>query len=190
MNCRTLVCAPTNVTIKEVALRVLSMVREPFDSNSNALFGSLGDMLLFGNHERLKVGAEIEEIYLDYRVKKLLLCFTPPNGWKCCFVSMIDLENCVSHYQISVENEMRKEQDQTDDNNSNRAKDDCPSDFGVGMRKSFVEFVRERFLAIASPLRDCISILRTHIASSCIMDHNLKDLARLIYSRFISSFAV
>jgi len=183
MNCRTLVCAPTNVAIKEVASRVLSMVRESFDKNSDALFCNLGDMLLFGNHERLKVGAEIEEIYLDYRVKQLILCFTPPNGWKYCFASMIDLlENCVSHYQIFIENEMRKEQDQTDDNNSNRAKDDSPSDSGVGMRKSFVEFFRERFLAIVLPLRDCISILCTHIARSCIMEHNLKDLARLIYS--------
>ena len=171
MNSRTLVCAPTNVAIKEVALRVLSMVRESFHRNSDALFCNLGDMLLFGNHERLKVGAEIEEIYLNYRVKQLLLCFTPPSGWKCCFVSMIDLlENCVFHYH------------QTGDNNSNRAKDDSPSDSGVGMHKSFVEFVRERFLAIASPLRDCISILCTHIARSCIMEHNLKDLTRLIYS--------
>jgi len=187
LNCRTLVCAPTNVAIKEVASCVLSMVRESFDRNSDALFCNLGDMLLFGNHERLKVGAEIEEIYLDYRVKQLILCLTPPNGWKYCFASMIDLlENCVSHYQIFIENEMRKEQDQTDDNNSNREKDDSPSDSGVGIHKSFVEFVRERFLAIVSPLRECISILCTHIAGSCIMEHNLKGLARLIYS--LSSF--
>jgi len=187
MNCRTLVCAPTNVAIKEVASRVLSMVRESFDRNSDALFCNLGDMLLFGNHERLKVGTEIKDIYLNYRVKQLLLCFTPSSGWKYCFVSMIDLlENCVSHYQIFIENEARKEQDQTDDNNSNREKDDSPSDSGVGMHKSFVEFVRERFLAISSPLKNCISILCTHIARSCIMEHNLKDLACLIYS--LSSF--
>ncbi|CAJ2677798.1 unnamed protein product [Trifolium pratense] len=182
MNCRTLVCAPTNIAIKEVASRVLSMVRESFDGNSDALFCNLGDMLLFGNHERLKVGAEIEEIYLDYRVKQLILCFTPPNGWKYCFGSMITLlENCVSDYHIFIENEMRKEQE-IDVNNSNGSKDDNPSESGVGMHKSFIEFVRQRFLSIALPLRDCISILCTHIARSCIMEHNLKDLARLIYS--------
>ncbi|XP_039685098.1 uncharacterized protein [Medicago truncatula] len=182
MNCRTLVCAPTNIAIKEVASRVLSMVRESFDRNSDALFCNLGDMLLFGNHEQLKVGAEIEEIYLDYRVKQLLLCFSPYNGWKYYFVSMIALlENCVSLYQIFIENEMRKEKDQTDNNNS-KAKDDGPSNSGEGMRKSFVEFVRESFLAIVLPLRDCISILCTHIARSCIMEHNLKDLTHLIYS--------
>jgi senataxin len=182
MNCRTLVCAPTNVAIKEVASRVLSMVRESFDGNSDALFCNLGDMLLFGNHERLKVGAEIEEIYLDYRVKQLILCFTPPNGWKYCFGSMIDLlENCVSDYHIFIENEMRKEKE-IDDQNSNGVKDDNPSESGVGMHKSFIEFVRERFLSIVLPLRDCISILCTHISRSCIMEHNLKDFARLIFS--------
>ncbi|KAK2383851.1 P-loop containing nucleoside triphosphate hydrolase superfamily protein [Trifolium repens] len=127
MNRRTLVCTSTNVAIKEVASRVLSIVRESFDGNSDSLFCNLGDMLLFGNHERLKVGAEIEEIYLDYRVKQLILCFAPPNGWKYCFVSMVDLlENCVSDYHIFIENVMRKEQ-QIDDHNSNGAKVYNPS---------------------------------------------------------------
>ncbi|CAI8617698.1 unnamed protein product [Vicia faba] len=181
MNCRTLVCAPTNVAIKEVASRVLSMVRESFDRNADDLICNLGDILLFGNHERLKVGGEIEEIYLDYRVKQLVRCFTPPDGWKYCFASMIDLlEDCVSHYHIFIENLMRKEQDQVDDDNSNQSKDDKPSDSGVSMHTSFLEFLRERFLSIASPLKDSISILCTHIARSCIMEHNLKELACLI----------
>jgi senataxin len=71
MNCRTLVCAPTNVAIKEVASGGLSMVRDLFE------FCYLGDMLLFGNHD----SEEIEEIYLDYRVKQLMLCFNSSNGW-------------------------------------------------------------------------------------------------------------
>ncbi|KAK2437779.1 P-loop containing nucleoside triphosphate hydrolase superfamily protein [Trifolium repens] len=183
MDRRTLVCASTNVAIKEVASCVLSIVRESFDGNSDALFCNLGDILLFGNHERLKVGAEIEDIYLDYRVKQLILCFTSPNGWKYCFGAMIDLlEICVSDYHIFIENKMRKEQAQIDDNNSNAAKVDYPSNSGVRMHKSFIEFVRERFLSIALRLRDCISILCTHIARSCIMEHNLKDLTRLNYS--------
>jgi hypothetical protein len=92
------------------------------------------------------------------------------------------LENCVSLYQTFIKNEMKKKKDQTADNNSNRAKGGGPSNSGEGMHKSFVEFVRERFLAFALPLRDCISILCTHITRSCIMEHNLKDLTRLIYS--------
>ncbi|XP_020222260.1 uncharacterized protein LOC109804810 [Cajanus cajan] len=187
MNLRTLVCAPTNVAIKEVASRVLSMARESFDRNSDALFCALGDMVLFGNHERLKVGADIEDIYLDHRVKQLIICFAPRTGWRCCFTSMIDfLENCVSHYHIFIENELRKKQEQVDDNNICKAKDDNTSDCSKRMHKSFLEFVRERFLSIAMPLKDCISILCTHIARSYILDHNFEDLVCLIHK--VASF--
>ncbi|XP_061342438.1 uncharacterized protein LOC133288644 [Gastrolobium bilobum] len=183
MNYRTLVCAPTNVAIKEVASRVLSMVRESFDRKSDALSCALGDILLFGNHERLKVGVDIEDIYLDYRVEKLTRCFAPLTGWRCCFGSMIDLlENCVSHYHIYIENELRKEQDHIDDNNISNTKGDDPSDCSERMCKSFLEFLRERFLSIVLPLRNCISDLCTHIARSYILEHNFEGLVCLIHS--------
>jgi len=186
MNCRTLVCAPTNVAIKEVASRVLSMVRKSFDRNDDALF-SLGDMILFGNHERLKVGTDIEDIYLDYRVEQLMMCFEPLTGWRYCFASMIDLlENCVSNYHIFIENELRKEQDHIDDNNIHKARDDNTLDCSKRRCQSFLVFTRERFISIAEPLRDFISILCTHIARSCILDHNIKDLICLLCS--VNSF--
>ncbi|XP_057420200.1 uncharacterized protein LOC130714313 [Lotus japonicus] len=183
MNYRTLVCAPTNVAIKEVASRVLSIVRSSVDGNSDDLFFPLGDLLLFGNHERLKVGEDIEDIYLDHRVKQLSMCFRPPTGWRYCFGSMIDLlENCVSHYHIFIENELIKKQEQTDDSDTNVTKDDNPSDCSESMCKSFLEFMRERFLELASPLRTCISILCTHIAKSYIREHNFEGMVCLIQS--------
>ncbi|XP_057416063.1 uncharacterized protein LOC130710730 [Lotus japonicus] len=184
MNYRTLVCAPTNVAIKEVASRVLSIVRSSVDGNSDDLFFPLGDLLLFGNHERLKVGEDIEEIYLDYRVEQLSMCFRPPTGWRYCFGSMIDLlENCVSHYHVFIENGLGEKQEQIDDNNTDRTKDDNnPSDCSESMCKSFLEFVRERFLELASPLRNCISVLCTHVARSYIREHNFEGLVCLICS--------
>lgn len=174
MNRRTLVCAPSTVAIKEVASGGLSMVRQLFQ------FCYLGDMLLFGNHEQLNVGEEIQEIYLDYRVKQLMSCFNPSNGWKYCFTSMIHfLENCFTHYQMSILNQKTKEQVQTNDNNSNTAKDDSLSDSDVRTHQSFVEFFIEKFQAIALPLKKYIHILRTHIARSFIMEHNLDVLADL-----------
>ncbi|KAK7399848.1 hypothetical protein VNO78_11042 [Psophocarpus tetragonolobus] len=184
MNQRTLVCAPTNVAIKEVASRVLSMVRESFDRNSEELFCTLGDVILFGNHERLKVGADIEDIYLDYRVKQLITCFAPLTGWRCCFISMIDLlENCVSHYHIFIENELKEDQEEVGDNNICKTKDNNTSHCSESekVHKSFLEFVRERFLSVAVQLRDCISVFCTHIARSYIMDHNFQDLVCLIH---------
>ncbi|KAI5382020.1 hypothetical protein KIW84_070046 [Lathyrus oleraceus] len=151
MNCRTLVSAPTNIAIKEVAY--------------------------------LKVGAEIEEIYLDYHVKKLSQCFKPLNGWKHCFVSMIDLlENCVSHYHMFIENEMRKEQDHFEHDNSNGSKHHKPSCSGVRVHKSFLEFVEERFLSIASPLKDSVSLLCMHLPRSCILEQNSENMASLIWN--------
>ncbi|OIW00707.1 hypothetical protein TanjilG_09676 [Lupinus angustifolius] len=182
MNGRTLVCAPTNVAIKEVASRVVSMVKESF-RKSDDLFCALGDMLLFGNNERLKVGADIVDIYLDDRVKQLTLCFAPQSGWLSCVFSMIDLlENCVSDYHIFVENKLIKEQEHIDDDdNTNMTKDEDSSDCSEGMCSSFLDFVRERFLSKASSLKDCVSILCTHVPRSYILEDNFENLVCLFH---------
>ncbi|XP_073120215.1 uncharacterized ATP-dependent helicase C29A10.10c-like [Henckelia pumila] len=57
MKIRTLICAPTNVAIKELASRVLSLSRDAFqDEHEMFVSCPLGDMLIFGNEDRLKVG--------------------------------------------------------------------------------------------------------------------------------------
>ncbi|XP_016185296.1 uncharacterized protein LOC107626920 [Arachis ipaensis] len=86
MKYRVLVCAPTNVAIKEIASRVVSIVK---DSESGETFCSLGSFLLFGNNERLKVDGElVEEIYLDYRVQELTECFGSYKGLSSCLREM------------------------------------------------------------------------------------------------------
>ncbi|KAM6546594.1 hypothetical protein CsatB_027330 [Cannabis sativa] len=72
MNYRTLLCAPTNVAITEVASQVLKIVTE-----SKSMFCSLGDILLFGNMEELKVGSDIKDVFLEYRVQRLVECLRP-----------------------------------------------------------------------------------------------------------------
>ncbi|KAF7827415.1 recBCD enzyme subunit RecB, P-loop containing nucleoside triphosphate hydrolase [Senna tora] len=177
---RILACAPTNVAIKEVASRVLSMVRKSSDRESDGLFCSMGDMLLFGNHERLKVGADIEEIYLDYRVKQLTKCFAPSTGWNYSFTSMIDLlQNCISHYEIFTENEL-KGNENIDVGEHEKINDEKHSSCRNGSRKSFLEFLSERFDTIASPLKHCIYILCTHISKSYLLEHNFQNLVCLI----------
>ncbi|KAA3466255.1 Reverse transcriptase, RNA-dependent DNA polymerase [Gossypium australe] len=80
---RTLSCAPTNIAITEVAARVLKLVKEANKTCSVAddQFCSVGDILSFGSKESLKVDSETEEIFLDYRVKRLRECFGPL-GWR------------------------------------------------------------------------------------------------------------
>ncbi|CAK9309672.1 unnamed protein product [Citrullus colocynthis] len=67
-NRRTLTCAPTNIAIMQVASRFLLLVEEMHEkeSGSEGLFCNLGDILLFGNKRRLKVGDADKYIYLDY----------------------------------------------------------------------------------------------------------------------------
>ncbi|KAJ7942669.1 UvrD-like Helicase, ATP-binding domain, P-loop containing nucleoside triphosphate hydrolase [Quillaja saponaria] len=181
MNCKVLTCAPTNVAIKEVASRMLTIKKESFEMGPEVLFCPLGDMLLFGNNERLQVGSEIEDIYLDYRVKQLSECFAPSTGWRMCFESLIDLlEHCVSQYHIYIENELIKEKEHLDASEIKVKKAINSSKGGKEGRKSFLQFVREIFVTIVLPLRKCVSILCTHIAKSYILEHNFDNMVHLI----------
>ncbi|PQQ10232.1 hypothetical protein Pyn_38783 [Prunus yedoensis var. nudiflora] len=170
MNCRTLICAPTNVAITEVASCVLKRVTE---AKSN----SLGEILLFGNKERLKVGPHIEDIYLNERVKRLGECLRPATGWSICFASMIGfLEDCVSHYHIFLEDELSNEKEH---NGVSEMKDRTDTEVIKGKCKSFLEFFRDRFVSTALPLRRCISTLCTHIAKNYISAHTFQNMISL-----------
>ncbi|GMJ04494.1 hypothetical protein HRI_004118600 [Hibiscus trionum] len=178
---RTLACAPTNVAITEVASRVLKLVKEANKTCSVAddRFCSLGDILLFGSKERLKVDYEIEEIFLDYRVKRLIECFGPL-GWWHCFTSMITfLEDCVRQYHIFLENELTKERDHVSEV-ENQEKEGCSETDCKGIHKSFLEYARERFAATALPLRQCVSILHTHMPKIYFERHNFEYLETLL----------
>ncbi|MBA0619725.1 hypothetical protein Godav_005534, partial [Gossypium davidsonii] len=181
MRYRTLACAPTNIAITEVVARVLKLVKEAKKACSVAddQFCSLGDILLFGSKERLKVDSEIEEVFLDYRVKRLTECFGPL-GWWHCFTSMITfLEDCVPQYHIFLENESTKKQEHASED-ENQEKGCCSeTDDKKGIHKSFLEYARERFATTALPLRRCVSILLTHIPKIYFQAHNFKDLETL-----------
>ncbi|CAK9141766.1 unnamed protein product [Ilex paraguariensis] len=177
MNYRTLICAPTNVAIKEVASRVVKLVRDSLEAESEKgdLFCSLGDVLLLGNKDRLKVDSDIEEIYLDYRVKRLTECISPCTGWRHWLSSMIDfLEDCVSQYHIFVENESIRAKENRHEDEATKVED-----------KSFLEFARDRFKSIASSLRKCICIFFIHLPRRFIQEHNFQymvDLNQLLDS--------
>ncbi|KAG8369518.1 hypothetical protein BUALT_Bualt14G0021900 [Buddleja alternifolia] len=175
MKGRTLVCAPTNVAITEVANRVIALVKSSYraesENNSLSCF-PLGEMLIFGNKDRLKVGPDVEEIFLDYRVERLIECLKPLTGWKHCVVSMIDfLEDCVSQYKIYVDNEMIK-------NSKENPEDEIiqPSE----VIKSFLEFARDRFTHIATPLRRSMLTFLTHLPRRSILEKNFQSIVKLV----------
>ncbi|KAK7400973.1 hypothetical protein VNO78_12282 [Psophocarpus tetragonolobus] len=153
---RVLVCASTNVAIKEVVSRVVNIMKESHSKESGDLFCSLGEVLLFGNHERLKVGEDVEDVYLDHRVEKLSKCFSPSTGgFISCLRSMIHLlEHCVSEYHKELEKEERRPQ-------------------------SFLLYLRDKFHEAMLTLQSCISILCTHVPTSHLSKQNNKKLVFL-----------
>jgi hypothetical protein len=91
-----------------------------------------------------------------------------------------------SRCHMFIENMMRKEPDHFEHDNSSGSKHDKASSSGVTMHKSFLEFIEERFISIALPLKDSISISCIHLPISCISEHHLKNLVCLV--RNLESF--
>ncbi|KAL7258164.1 hypothetical protein ACSBR1_004309 [Camellia fascicularis] len=173
LKCRTLICAPTNVAITEVASRTLKVMRESLQTGcgKDDLFFPLGDILLFGNKEKLKLTPDLQEVYLDYRVEKLAECFGSVSGWKDCFTSMIEfLEGCVSQYEAFCVDQSINEKccKGSEDRNV--------------MSKSFLQFLRDQFGSSAVPLRRCVSALCTHLPLNFIQEFNFHSMVSLVDS--------
>ncbi|KAI3900086.1 hypothetical protein MKW98_000986, partial [Papaver atlanticum] len=168
---RRLACAPTNVAVKEVALRVLKLVENPHHMypGQDGLLCSLGDLLLFGSRNRLEIFDDLEEIFVDYRVDRLVECFAPPNSWKKCFTSMVKfLEDCVAEYRL-LENESVGE-----------AKTSVNNDSTPVIPSSFLGFIKDRYTAVVSPLKRCVSDLCTHLPKRLLLQHNFESMVCLL----------
>ncbi|XP_050226584.1 uncharacterized protein LOC126676426 [Mercurialis annua] len=89
MNCRTLTCAPTNIAVLKVTEGLLGLVKKKLK------FGTygLGDIVLFGNEERMKISENDDflDIFLEYRAHVLCQCFNSLYGWKASLESMMNL---------------------------------------------------------------------------------------------------
>ncbi|RAL48322.1 hypothetical protein DM860_005746 [Cuscuta australis] len=173
--CRTLICAPTNVAITQVASRVLRLLQDSYkeESSKESLLYPFGDIVLFGNKDRLKLGEYIEDIYLDYRVERLAECFGPLTGWRHCIRSAISfLEDCVSDHEIFLENELIKMRALTENGEPLK---ECVEPI------SFADFLKSRFEGVVSPLRRCVFIMCTHIPRHFLQEHNFQDMVSLVF---------
>ncbi|XP_030461792.1 uncharacterized protein LOC115681845 [Syzygium oleosum] len=179
---RTIVCAPTNVAIKEVASRVLKLLKQSdsgISTEKESLLCYFGDVLVFGNKERLKVDSDIEDIYLEHRVDCVAECFSRVTGWYQRLTSMIDtLADCVCQYHIFLKNEQTKRRKRGSDDDGS----ECGSseEDGNCELKSFLEFFRDRFKATVQPLRRCLFIFCTHISRTNFQ--NITSLLTLLDS--------
>ncbi|KAL3527377.1 hypothetical protein ACH5RR_012033 [Cinchona calisaya] len=114
MKCRTLTCAPTNVAVLGVTKRLMTLVRPTSECDTYGL----GDIVLFGNGERMKIDdyEELFDVFLDYRISALSYCLAPLSGWKGSTKSMIQLlEDPNNQYQLYLNKEKEKGENDDDD---------------------------------------------------------------------------
>ncbi|KAL8476387.1 hypothetical protein ACS0TY_028890 [Phlomoides rotata] len=106
LKCRTLTCAPTNVAVVGVAKRLMCCLSSKLEDECRGL----GDIVLFGNKERMKIKEhkDLSDVFLDHRVNELAVCFA---GWKgmademICF--LVDPEG---HYQGYLKRQKERKQ--------------------------------------------------------------------------------
>uniref|UniRef100_A0A3B6CCA9 UvrD-like helicase ATP-binding domain-containing protein n=2 Tax=Triticum aestivum TaxID=4565 RepID=A0A3B6CCA9_WHEAT len=158
MKCRTLTCAPTNVAIVGVCTRFLQNLKDfnqHIDENSLPL--SLGDVVLFGNKQRMDITEDLQEVFLDFRVDELLECFSFLSGWRYRIASMVSFfDDCVSRYDMLLEDEEKSD----------------PA--------SFLDFIKKQFDVTAAALKRCIVKLWVHLPGRCFSRNSAINISTLL----------
>ncbi|CAL2229728.1 unnamed protein product [Prunus armeniaca] len=176
LKCRTLTCAPTNIAVLEVTARLLRLVNQTLEYGKYGL----GDIILFGNVERMKIDNynDLFEVFLDSRISILSKCLAPLSGWKHCLESMIGLledpEQLYSLY-LKEKREQHKKNDEHDEETDNRS---STSDHASDLL-TFEEFVKKKFDYFSEHLKTCMVNLYTHLPTSCISLEVVKDMIRV-----------
>jgi senataxin len=139
---RILACAPTNMAVLQVASRLIGLVESSLSHHY-----SFGDIILFGNKDRLHIDKELSKIYLDDRVNSLLRCFNREVGWKHCLDSVLKfLTNCISRYRMSLDIEA--------------SSDDC--------NPTFKKYFTSKFSTLAKELVACIDTFVGHLPADTL----------------------
>uniref|UniRef100_A0A0D9ZPQ7 UvrD-like helicase ATP-binding domain-containing protein n=1 Tax=Oryza glumipatula TaxID=40148 RepID=A0A0D9ZPQ7_9ORYZ len=154
---RVLTCAPTNTAISQVASRLLALSKQ----HSAAAAGGLchGDLLLFGNKDRMGIDGDLKEVFLDNRVKILKKCFSPESGWRHGLSSLqvflsFPLALRCQYIQACI-----------------ALKD------GTALPES--SFVRSRFHDICQKLSRCFQTILSHVPKSVILEKNYNNIILL-----------
>ncbi|BFG36481.1 hypothetical protein CerSpe_227550 [Prunus speciosa] len=195
LKCRTLTCAPTNISVLQVTERLLGLVNQSLDYGKYGI----GDLILFGNEERMKIDNydDLVEVFLDYRTEILANCFDPLTGWKHWLESMIGLLEDPQEKHLLYLKEIRRsrynEDGKDSDNLLMRMKRMVMSAMKrviVNDRKStrddvndfltFEEFVKEKLNSIGEHLKICVVNLYTHLPTSCISLEVVKGMIRAL----------
>ncbi|KAI3813724.1 hypothetical protein L1987_18455 [Smallanthus sonchifolius] len=168
---RTLTCAPTNIAVVGVAKRLLCLLS---DHGLGCDTYGYGDIVLFGNKERMKINVDHEElldVFLDNRLTVLGYSLW---RWKTYTSDMILLlENPMKEHQLVPKNTNTTSMK----NNENDRK---PDENHEENQLTFEEFVMNRFSVLGNNLTTCIRNLYTHLPTSVIPLNFAKKMNHLI----------
>ncbi|XP_048556828.1 helicase sen1-like [Triticum urartu] len=152
---RVLTCAPTNTAICQVASRLLALRKQHPNAGAG---GCHGDLLLFGNRKRMAIDNDLNEIFLDTRVKRLSKCFSPATGWKPGLLSLevflTDPITLKHQYQLARE-----------------------KNTSTNLPES--SFVRSRFHEISQKLSACFRTIMSHVPRDIVLGKNCENIASL-----------
>ncbi|XP_073363393.1 helicase sen1-like [Aegilops tauschii subsp. strangulata] len=153
--CRVLTCAPTNTAICQVASRLLALRKQHPNAGAG---GCHGDLLLFGNRKRMAIDNDLNEIFLDTRVKRLSKCFSLATGWKPGLLSLeVFLTDPITlKYQYQLAREKNT---------------------STNLPES--SFVRSRFHEISQKLSACFRTIMSHVPRDIILGKNCENIASL-----------
>lgn len=165
LKCRTVTCAPTNVAILGVAKKLISCLNGTLGHEG---FG-LGDVVLFGNGERMKIDEhqDLHDVFLDHRIAELASLFAPLSGWKAVVNEMISFLQAPRVMYLSYLTQIKVNDDEGSE--SEEQEDDS-------IVWTFEEFFENKFVAIKARLVLCIKALCTHMPTSCLRSNVVKKV--------------
>ncbi|KAE8792315.1 Lupus brain antigen 1-like protein [Hordeum vulgare] len=159
LKCRTLTCAPTNVAVVGVCTHFLQNLKDFNQHTDNIVLPfSLGDILLFGSRSNMDITKDLQEVFLDFRVDKLVECFSSLSGWNSRIASMISFfEDSASRYDMLLQ-------------------DDGKTD-----PVCFLDFIKKQFDATAIALKRCIMNLWVHLPGRCFSRDSAINISTLLH---------
>ncbi|OEL20714.1 hypothetical protein BAE44_0018267 [Dichanthelium oligosanthes] len=154
--CRVLTWAPTNTAVSQVASHLLALRKQHPATDG----GCHGDLLLFGNRDRMAIDGNLSEIFLDTRVKRLWKCFSPTTGWRHCLDSLVAFLG----EPMAVKSQYHQACCQQRD----------------GTKLPEASFIRSRLNQIFQKLSSCLRTIMSHVPKAILLEKNYKNIVSVI----------
>ncbi|KAL3641674.1 hypothetical protein CASFOL_012489 [Castilleja foliolosa] len=151
MNVRTVVCGPTDAAITELASRVIQLVRSSFKTESE-------DSLLPCSLGDMLIYANKDNLKVGSHIGDIILNDRVERLEKC-LAPLLGLKHCVSAMIGFLEGCVNHE---------------------ITKGKSLLEFARDRFSSLETPLRECMLTFVTHLPRSFVYEQSLQSMDQLM----------